>query len=76
MGSDITIWTSNGFPGASLLNQNERYFWYHHSGADTLDVEDKDTLDKATALWASVAYVLADLSVDFPRKDIFKKGTL
>lgn len=68
MGSDITIWTEDGFPGASLLNQNEKYFWFHHTDADTMDVEDPDALDKSLALWAIVSYVVADLSVDFPKK--------
>lgn len=69
VGSDITVWTEYGIPGASLYNKNERYFWFHHSDADTMDVEDSNTLDLNTALWASVAYVIADLSVDFPRND-------
>lgn len=69
VGSDITVWTAYGMPGASLYNENERYFWYHHSDADTMDVEDSDILDLNTALWASVAYVIADLSVDFPRNN-------
>ncbi|CAG9840982.1 unnamed protein product [Diabrotica balteata] len=66
-GSDITIWR-NILPTGSLLNRNENYFWYHHSEADTMDVLDPAALDKATALWASVAYVLADLNKDFPRQ--------
>ncbi|KAJ3665615.1 hypothetical protein Zmor_001105 [Zophobas morio] len=68
VGSDIYMWTSKEVPGASLDTENDKYFWYHHSNADTLDVENPDSLDKNTALWASVAYVLADLSVDFPRE--------
>lgn len=67
VGSDITVWTAYGMPGASLYNKNERYFWYHHTNADTMDVEDSDNLDLNTALWAAVAYVIADLSVDFPK---------
>lgn len=66
-GPDISIWTKRGFPGVSLLNKNEKYFWYHHSNGDRMEVEDKDTLDKCTALWASAAYVIADLSVNMPR---------
>ncbi|XP_050518667.1 carboxypeptidase Q-like isoform X2 [Diabrotica virgifera virgifera] len=66
-GSDITIW-KNILPTATLLNRNENYFWYHHTEADTMDVFDPAALDRATALWASVAYVLADLNKDFPRQ--------
>lgn len=69
MGSDITVWTGTGIPGASLYNKNERYFWYHHSNADTMDIEDSGTLDLNSALWAAVAYVIADLSIDFPRNE-------
>jgi carboxypeptidase Q len=67
VGSDIEIWTSDGIPGASLDTQNDKYFWYHHTPADTLEAENPSALDKNSALWASVAYVIADLSVDFPR---------
>lgn len=66
-GPDISLWTERGFPGVSLFNRNEKYFWYHHSNGDRMEVEDKDTLDKCTALWASAAYVIADLSVNVPR---------
>ncbi|KAF5277565.1 hypothetical protein FQA39_LY18456 [Lamprigera yunnana] len=66
-GPDISKWVSEGVPGASLLNKNDRYFWYHHSAADTMDVEQPEPLDQATALWATVAYVIADLSFDMPK---------
>nr|XP_023026446.1 carboxypeptidase Q-like [Leptinotarsa decemlineata] len=73
VGSDITIWAGQ-IPGGSLLNANDKYFYYHHSAADTMDVLDPDSLDKATALWASVAFIIADLKDEFPRD--FKKDTL
>ncbi|XP_050678133.1 carboxypeptidase Q-like [Leptidea sinapis] len=66
-GSDITLFTRKGVPGASLLNDNERYFWYHHSRADTLSVQNKDDVVKCAAFWAAVSYVISDLSVDIPR---------
>ncbi|KAG5895325.1 hypothetical protein JTB14_000597 [Gonioctena quinquepunctata] len=66
VGSDITIWAKK-IPTGSLLNANEKYFWYHHSSSDTMDVLDPDALDKSAAVWASVAYVIADLKDEFPR---------
>ncbi|KAG4067446.1 hypothetical protein HA402_009683 [Bradysia odoriphaga] len=66
-GPDIERWTNRGFPGASLLNRNENYFWYHHSAGDSMLLEQPQNLDKATALFAACAYVVADLSIDMPR---------
>ncbi|XP_073988286.1 carboxypeptidase Q-like [Rhodnius prolixus] len=67
VGSDIMVWANDGIPLASLKNANERYFWFHHSDGDTMAVENPDVLDKCTALWASVAYILADMSIMLPR---------
>lgn len=67
VGSDISIWSNQGIPMASLLNKNEKYFWFHHSNGDTMSVEDSDVLDKCLAVWTSVAYVVADLSVNLSR---------
>uniref|UniRef100_A0A182ST02 Carboxypeptidase Q n=1 Tax=Anopheles maculatus TaxID=74869 RepID=A0A182ST02_9DIPT len=66
-GPDISHWTTRGFPGASLLNKNEKYFWFHHSAGDTMAVEDPKNLDKCVALWAAAAYVVADLSISMPK---------
>ena len=66
-GPDISLWVDAGVPGASLWTQNEKYFYYHHSNADTMLVEDPGALDRGTALFAAVSYVLADLSIDLPR---------
>lgn len=56
-----------GFPGASLMNENDKYFWFHHSYGDSMLVQDSESMDKATALFAAVSYVIANLSVDMPR---------
>ncbi|XP_011698956.1 PREDICTED: carboxypeptidase Q-like isoform X2 [Wasmannia auropunctata] len=66
---DISFWVKAGVPGAGILNQNEKYFHYHHTHADTMLIEDPKALDMNTALFAAVAYVLADISVDLPRHD-------
>lgn len=67
VGSDIMVWANQGVPMASLMNENQNYFWFHHSDGDRMVLEDSFTLDKCVALWASVAYVAADLSMDLPR---------
>ncbi|XP_066582664.1 carboxypeptidase Q-like [Prorops nasuta] len=69
---DIDAWIESGIPGASLWNANDRYFWYSHTEADSMLVEDPVALDKNTALFAAVAFVLADLSVDLPHTQIKK----
>lgn len=66
-GSDIILFIRKGVPGASLLNRNERYFWYHHSEGDTLSVQNKPDVIECAAFWAALSYVIADLSVDLPR---------
>lgn len=66
-GPDISLWTSKGVPGASLINSNERYFWFHHSAGDMMSVEDPRALDLCTALWAVSSYIVADLSFAMPR---------
>ncbi|KAF9809885.1 hypothetical protein SFRURICE_002115 [Spodoptera frugiperda] len=66
-GSDIAIFTGNGIPGASLYNDNGKYFWYHHTEADTMNVENPEELDLGAAFWTAVAYIIADLSIDIPR---------
>ncbi|CAK1578107.1 unnamed protein product [Parnassius mnemosyne] len=67
VGSDITIFNNEGIPGASLLNQNDRYFWYHHSNADTMDVQNKENVVECAAFWAALSYIISDLSIDIPR---------
>ncbi|CAG9853982.1 unnamed protein product [Phyllotreta striolata] len=67
VGSDIAIWARK-IPTASLYNTNENYFWWHHSDADRLEVLDPDNLDKATAVWAAVSFIIADLKDEFPRE--------
>lgn len=66
-GPDIEVWQRAGVPTASLYNENEKYFWFHHSDGDTMSVEDPDTLDKCLALWTSFAYVAADITHKIPQ---------
>jgi len=63
-GSDIEYFTEAKVPGLSLLNENSKYFYFHHTSGDSMAVEDPDSLDKATIVFASTLYVLSQLEVD------------
>lgn len=65
---DLKTYRDEGFPVASLLNKNEKYFHFHHTGGDMMTLwKDKSSLDKCTALFAAVSYVIADLSINIPK---------
>ncbi|XP_055546819.1 carboxypeptidase Q-like [Wyeomyia smithii] len=66
-GPDISYWVTDGFPAAAFINDNERYFWFHHSEGDSMLVESSESLDKCAAIWAAAAYVVADMSIPMPR---------
>jgi carboxypeptidase Q len=67
VGGDITSWVQNGVPGGSLANENGKYFYFHHSNGDTMTVLNADELDLCTAVWAVVAYTIADIDEMLPR---------
>nr|XP_015831217.2 carboxypeptidase Q [Nothobranchius furzeri] len=66
-GTDISPWMQAGVPGASLHVADSRYFWFHHSEGDTMTVQNPRDMDLCSALWAVVAYVVADLQDMLPR---------
>lgn len=66
-GTDIAPWIAAGVPGASLYCANDDYFYYHHTAGDQMTVLDSATMDRATAVWAVFAYVVADLAAMLPR---------
>jgi len=68
VGSDISYLIGEGVPGLSLANENEKYFYFHHSPADMLNILDPVEMDMNVAVWATLSYVLADLSVSLPRE--------
>ncbi|KAM6216094.1 carboxypeptidase Q [Rhynchocyon petersi] len=66
-GTDIDYWIQAGVPGASLLDDLYKYFFFHHSHGDTMTVMDPKQMNIAAALWAVVSYVVADLEEMLPR---------
>ncbi len=66
-GADIGPLMRQGVPGMGLRVDGERYFWYHHSPADTLDKLDPREVALCVATMAVMAYVVADLPEPLPR---------
>jgi carboxypeptidase Q len=60
-GADIGPMMALGMPGMGLNVEPTRYFWYHHTEADTLDKLDPEEVARCVAAMAIMAYVVADL---------------
>lgn len=66
-GADIGPVMREGVPGMGLEVDGTRYFWYHHSEADTPDKLDPRDVALSVATMAVMAYVIADLPEALPR---------
>ena len=66
-GADIGPLMATGVPGMGLNVDGTRYFWYHHSDADTVDKLDPDEVALCVATMAVMAYVVADMPDRLPR---------
>jgi carboxypeptidase Q len=67
-GADIGPIMQLGVPGMGLEVEPKRYFWYHHTHADTMDKLDPDEVARSVAALAVMAYVVADLPDPLPRE--------
>jgi carboxypeptidase Q len=66
-GTDIGPITALGVPAMGLETDGPRYFWYHHTNADTPDKLDPREMAQCVAAMAVMAYVVADLPEKLPR---------
>jgi carboxypeptidase Q len=66
-GADIGPIMRAGVPGMSLDVVGEKYFWFHHTEADTVDKLDPREMGECVAALAVMAYVVADLPEPLPR---------
>ncbi|MDH5589550.1 MAG: M20/M25/M40 family metallo-hydrolase, partial [Gemmatimonadota bacterium] len=66
-GADIGPLMRTGVPGMGLSVDGTKYFWYHHTDADTIDKLDPDEVALCVATMAVMAYVVADLPEALPR---------
>jgi carboxypeptidase Q len=66
-GADIGPIMALGVPGLGLNVDGTRYFWYHHTEADTIDKLDPHEMALCVATMAVMAYVVADMPEPLPR---------
>ena len=66
-GADIGPLMREGVPGMGLNVDRTRYFWYHHTDADTIDKVDPDAFNRCVAALAVMVYVVAEMPERLPR---------
>ena len=66
-GADIGPIMQLGVPGMGLNVDGERYFWFHHTDADTIDKLSAREFMECVATLAVMAYVVADMPERLPR---------
>tara|TARA_X000000950_G_scaffold288946_1_gene408578 strand:- start:2303 stop:3658 length:1356 start_codon:yes stop_codon:yes gene_type:complete len=64
---DIAPLNDLGVPVMSLKVDDSKYFWYHHSEADTFDKVKFDDFNNCIAAMTVMAYVVADMPEKLPR---------
>jgi carboxypeptidase Q len=65
--SDIMHLVADGVPVMGLDVDRTRYFWYHHTAADTVDKVDKDSFNRCVAASAIMMWIVADMPQRLPR---------
>lgn len=65
-GADVSPLTSKGVAGAGLLVDDTRYFWYHHTDADTMDKLKPEELAECIFSMGVLATIVADIPFDLP----------
>ena len=60
-GADIAAIMATGVPGMGLEVDGTRYFWFHHTDADTPDKLDPAEVRRCVAAMAVMAFIAADL---------------
>ncbi|MEP6617768.1 MAG: M28 family metallopeptidase [bacterium] len=68
--ADIGPLLAAGVPGAGLEVDGSRYFWFHHTAADTPDKLNPGEVARCVAVMAVYAYVLAEMPERLPRTPV------
>ena len=65
--ADTSPLNALGVPAMSPIVEGTKYFWYHHSSADTMDKLSPREIAECVALMAVTAFVVADMPGTLPR---------
>ena len=66
-GSDVEQLAPAEVPVMQLTVDGSKYFWFHHTAADTPDKVNPKELSRCVAAMAVMAYVVADMPESLPR---------
>jgi len=71
-GPEADVWPLNslGIPTVAINTDPTRYFWYHHTEADTIDKLDPHEMGLCVAIMAVVANTVANMNGAVPRAPI------
>jgi carboxypeptidase Q len=72
--ADISPLVEQGVPGFGLSVEGSKYFWYHHTAADTIDKVNPKELSQCVGTMALMAYLLADAPERLPAGIASKSG--
>ena len=65
--ADVSPLNDEGVPVMSLKVDGSKYFWYHHTNADTFDKVDFYEFNRCVAALAIMSFIVADLEEPLPR---------
>ena len=65
--ADVGELRPDGVPTLALQVDGTKYFWYHHTQADTIDKLDPHEIGECVAAVAAMAYQVADADTPLPR---------
>ena len=65
--ADVAPLNDEGVPVMSLNVDSSKYFWYHHTSADTFDKVDFNEFNNCIAAMAIMSFVVADMDKRLPR---------
>jgi carboxypeptidase Q len=67
--ADVGILARDNVPTLALLDDETKYFWYHHTDGDTMDKLDPHELGACAAAMAVMAWQVADAPEPLPRAE-------